>query len=193
MHSSLNRARTVCWISFRAMGKRQRRRAKLLVLLSRSKRVERAKAARSEFEENTQGMKQCWRNLHMTLLANVEAATNHMHTPEGHYDVEKRWQVGRACTVRTVGWRTCKISEAQSKSFQCTIPISVFEQSDLLLRYSTVHQFSQRRRLVRLREYLALPVCLFQNAALDSKPTKSHSSNPFFMANMRHQPRPGSC
>jgi hypothetical protein len=175
------------------MDKTRKRRERRLVLRSRSRRAERARAARNECEVNTQGMKQRWRNLHIMLLANVEAATVYMHTPEGQYDVEKHWQVDRACTVKMMGRRNCGMREAQSKSFQCTIPISVFEQSDLLLRYSTVHQFSQRRRLVRLREYLALPVCLFQNAALDSKPTKSHSSNPFFMANMRHQPRPGSC
>jgi len=34
--------------------------------------------------------------------------------------------------------RTDARRKVQSESFQCTIPISVFEQSDLLLRYSTV-------------------------------------------------------
>ena len=55
---SLGRTRPICWILFRAMDKKRRKRARRLVLLSQRRRVERARAARSECEVYTRGMKQ---------------------------------------------------------------------------------------------------------------------------------------
>jgi hypothetical protein len=66
---SLKKELIVCWISFLATDNRRRRRVRRLASLSQSRRVERARAARSECEVNTQGTEQCWRNFHTLLLA----------------------------------------------------------------------------------------------------------------------------
>lgn len=84
--------------------------------------------------------------------------------------------------------------EAQSKSFQCTIPISVFEQSDLLLRYSTVTNLFEETHPMRPREYLNLPICPFQNATLVFKPKVIYPPMKIlFKADTHHRQRPGSC
>ena len=77
------------------------------------------------------------------------------------------WRVGKAsaadCTIKAVGWRICnrgKDAKRKAKASQCTLPNSVIQQSDLLLRYSTVTNFLEEDASRDPGIFLNLPVCL---------------------------------
>lgn len=197
--SSLRMARTVCWISFLAMDRPQRRRARLLALLRRSKRAERARAARSECDANTQRdyerRLESRRKKRMASLNGDTAMVWQAHESgrglgcSGIY----KWANHQLwdCTVKVVGWWICKRCKAQKKGSQCTIPISVIQQSDLLLRYSTFTKFPKEDASCDLGDtFQSVPE---RHASFQTYPAPDPLSKMMLRANTRHRRRRGSC